>query len=88
MDGDAEAGPAGPQVTVTLVLRLPHRLQPPGQPQRVTVIAAGEIRSHPVAGFQVTSVHSIFVAVLMTHPGVAEQGGTAPSATTTAGLWC
>jgi hypothetical protein len=28
----------------------------------------GEIRSQPVVGFQVTSVHSIDVAVLTAHP--------------------
>lgn len=50
MERDAESRPAGAWITVVLVLRRAHRLQPSGQRQRIAMIAAREMRSQPVSG--------------------------------------
>ena len=46
VQGQGEAGPAGPRVAVVLVLGQPHRLEAAGERQRVTVVAP---RRHSVA---------------------------------------
>jgi hypothetical protein len=61
--GDAEPGLGGPRVAVALVFRLTHRLEPTGQRQGIAVVTPRRIRSQPVVGFHVGSVHSIVVVL-------------------------
>ena len=46
MEGETETGSRGPEVTVALILRHPHGLQPLGQGQGIAVVAA---RRRPIA---------------------------------------
>ena len=40
LGGQRLAGAAGPRIAIALILRLPHRLQPLGQRQRITAVTA------------------------------------------------
>lgn len=55
----AKAGTGGAWVAVKLILSRAHRLEPLGERHRVAVVAPVEIRSQPVTGLHVASLHSI-----------------------------